>query len=253
MKGSNISPVPALAAKFLKLSGIIVILFTIINSVLLLFPLNFGDIDWRLSFTTQIIERGILPILGIALMFCGYAFEEIVGIASPEAKVSWNSLKFWIYLLSLFLGIMFLLLIPLHISTEVARSNQNLEKLNEEAVIAQKQLEERLGERQSSLASLLKNNQRLEEYISQEQLTKEQLSELEKFKNNPTALKVRTEEIREELTKQLEKNKQKAQQSAQLTAVKSSVRIGLTSLLLASCYLTIGWSGFTGKPRKVRQ
>ncbi len=249
MKGSIVSSVPALAAKFLKLAGIITVLFTIINSALLFFPLNFGDIDWQLNFTTQIIERGILPILGIALMFCGYGFEEILGIALPEIKVSWNSLKFWIYLLSFFLGIMFLVLIPLHISTEVAISNQNLEKLNEEAVIAQKQLEERLGDRQSSLDSLLKNNQRLEEYISKEQLSEEQLAELEKFKNNPAALKVRTEEIRKELTKQLEQNKQKAQQSAQLTAVKSSVRIGLTSLLLASCYLTIAWSGFTGKAR----
>lgn len=253
MKGSNISPVPALAAKFLKLAGIITVLFAIINSALLFFPLNFGDIDWRLSFTTQIIERGILPILGIALMFCGYGFEEIIGIAPPQAKVGWNSLKFWIYLLSLFLGIMFLLLIPLHISTAVAESNQNVERLNEEAVIAQKQLEERLGERQSSLASLLKNNQRLEEYISKEQLSKEQLAELEKFKNNPDVLKVRTEEIRTQLTKKLEQNKQKAQQSSQLGAVKSSVRIGLTSLLLASCYLTIGWSGFRGKPRRVRK
>ncbi|NET43715.1 HpsJ family protein [Okeania sp. SIO2B3] len=252
MKGSNISPVPALAAKFLKLSGIIMVLFAIINSMLLLFPFNLGDIEWRLNFTTQIIERGILPILGIALMFCGYGFEEILGIAPPQAKVSWSNLKFWIYLLSFFCGIMFLLLIPLHISTAVAQSNQNVEKLNEDAVIAQKQLEERLGQRESSLASLLKNNQKLEEYISQEQLSKEQLAELEKFKNNPDALKVRTEEIRTQLTKQLEQNKQKAQQSSQLTAVKSSVRIGLTSLLLASCYLTIGWSGFKGSKSKVR-
>ncbi|MEB3343688.1 HpsJ family protein [Okeania sp.] len=252
MKGSNISPVPALAAKFMKLAGIIMVLFTIINSVLLFFPPNLGDVSWQLSFTRQIIEQGVLPIIGIALMFCGYAFEEIIGIAPAQTKVSWNSLKFWIYLLSFFFGIMFLLLIPLHINTEVMRSNQNVERLNEEAVIAQKQLEERLGERQSSLDSLLKNNQKLEEYISREQLSEEQIAELERLKNNPDALKVRTEEIRKQLIKQLEQNTQRALQNTQLAAVKSTVRIGLTSLLLASCYLTIGWSGFTGKPRRVR-
>ena len=96
MKGTNVSQVPVQAVRFMKLAGIILVLFTIINYFLLIFTIKTGDTNWNLNFTTIIVEEGIIPILGIALMFCAYGFEEILGLAPPQPKLRWNSIKFWV-------------------------------------------------------------------------------------------------------------------------------------------------------------
>ena len=63
--------------------------------------------------------------------------------------------------------------------------------------------------------------------------------------------KVKVEEVRSTLTQQIESKQQQEIQKSQLSAFHSSLKICLTSLLLASCYLTIGWSGFRDKSRRV--
>lgn len=253
MKGTNTNPISIQAAQFLKLAGLILILFALLNYILLLFPLNLGDIEWRLKFTSQLVNQGILPILGIALMFAAYGFEDIVGVSKAKPQIAWNGLKFWICLISLFLGIIFLLLIPLHITSAVAGSKQAIEEVNQDAVDANKELEERLSQQQAQIADLLKSNQRIEDFVDDVELTEEQLETFEKFQNNPTALKAQTKAIKDELTKQIEANRLEAEQRSQLGAFRSSIRIGVGSLLLASCYLTIGWSGIRGsKPRRSR-
>ncbi len=252
MKGTNISQVPVQAVRFMKLAGIILVLFTIINYVLLLFTIKTGDTDWSLNFTTTIVEEGIVPILGIALMFCAYGFEEILGLAPPQPKLRWDSLKFWVYLLSFFFGIIFLLIIPLHISNAVAVSNEAVEKANQTAKEEKEILAERLDEQQNIIGDMLRDNQKLEAFTRKRQLSEEQIANLEKFKSNPNAFKLKVEEVRETLTKQIETKQQREIQKSQLSTFHSSIKIGLTSLLLASCYLTIGWSGFKGnKPRRI--
>ncbi|NEO53985.1 MAG: hypothetical protein F6K54_13420 [Okeania sp. SIO3B5] len=253
MKGTNTNPISIQAAQFIKLAGLILIIFTLINYILLLFPLNLGDIEWRLNFTTQLVNQGILPILGIALMFAAYGFEDIVGVSKAQPQIGWNNLKFWVCLVSLFLGIIFLLLIPLHITSALAGSNQAIEKVNQDAVDAQKQLEERLSQQQAQITNLLKSNQRIEDFVGDVELTEDQLETFEKFKNNPAALEAQTKAIKDELTKQIEAKRLEAEQRSQLGVFKSTIKTGLGSLLLASCYLTFGWGGMRGsKPRRSR-
>lgn len=254
MKAPKTNPIPSQAAQFLKLAGLVLILFTLLNYVMLLFPLNLGDVEWRLRFTTQLVDRGILPILGIALMFSAYGFEDILGISKAQPKIGWNTLKFWVYLMSLFLGVLFLLLIPLHVTSAIAGSNQAIERVNQDAADAKEQLEERLAQQQAQITDLLKSDQRVEDFTGGVELTEEQSETLEKFKNDPEALKLQAATIRDRLTEQIERRKQQAQQRSQNGAFKSIVRTGISSLLLASCYLTIGWSGFRGnRPRRARR
>ncbi|MDY6802742.1 MAG: HpsJ family protein [Cyanobacteriota bacterium] len=254
MKVPNTNPIPSQAAQFLKLAGLVLILFALLNYILLLFPFNLGDVEWRLRFTTQLVDRGILPILGIALMFTAYGFEDILGISKAQPKIGWNTLKFWVYLISLFLGIIFLLLIPLHVTSAIAGSNLAIERVNQDAADAKEQLDERLEQQQAQIADLLASNQRVEDFTGGVELTEEQSETLDKFKNDPEALKVQTTAIRSRLTEQIEARRQQAQQRSQNGAFKSIVRTGISSLLLASCYLTIGWSGFRGnRPRRPRR
>ena len=251
MKGTNVSQVPVQAVRFMKLAGIILVLFTIINYFLLIFTIKTGDTNWSLNFTTIIVEEGIIPILGIALMFCAYGFEEILGLAPPQPKLRWNSIKFWVYLLSFFFGIIFLLIIPLHISNAVAVSNEAVETANKTAKEEKEILEQRLEEQKNIIGDMLRNQPKLDAFIKRRQLSEEQIANLAKFKNNPNAFKVKVEEVRSTLTQRIDSKQQQEIQKSQLSAFHSSLKICLTSLLLASCYLTIGWSGFRGKSRIV--
>ena len=251
MKGTNVSQVPVQAVRFMKLAGIMLVLFTIINYFLLIFTIKTGDTNWNLNFTTIIVEEGIIPILGIALMFCAYGFEEILGLAPPQPKLRWNSIKFWVYLLSFFFGIIFLLIIPLHISNAVAVSNEAVETANKTAKEEKEILEQRLEEQKNIIGDMLRNQPKLDAFIKKRQLSEEQIANLAKFKNNPNAFKVKVEEVRSTLTQRIDSKQQQEIQKSQLSAFHSSLKICLTSLLLASCYLTIGWSGFRDKSRRV--
>ena len=230
MKGTNVSQVPVQAVRFMKLAGIMLVLFTIINYFLLIFTIKTGDTNWSLNFTTIIVEEGIIPILGIALMFCAYGFEEILGLAPPQPKLRWNCIKFWVYLLSLFFGIIFLLIIPLHISNAVAVSNEAVETANKTAKEEKEILEQRLEEQKNIIGDMLRNQPKLDAFIKKRQLSEEQIANLAKFKNNPNAFKVKVEEVRSTLTQQIESKQQQEIQKSQLSAFHSSLKICLTSL-----------------------
>ena len=200
------------------------------------------------------VDLGIWPILGIGLMFASYAFEEILGQSKALPKIGWNTLKFWVYLVSLLLGIIFLLLIPLHITSAVGASTETIQQIDREASVAQQELEQRLEQQQAQMTALLTDDRDLEDFTDNIELSEDQLARLEQFKNDPAALKLQTETIRDNLTQRINTRKQQAEKRAQLGAFKSSIRIRISSLLLASCYLTVGWSGFRGnRPRRPRR
>ncbi|MBS0016841.1 MAG: HpsJ family protein [Arthrospira sp. SH-MAG29] len=247
MKGTTPNQIPSQAAGFLRLAGVILFFFALINYILLFVPPNFGDLRWQLNFTTQMVEQGVIPVLAIALMFCAYGLQEVAGLSPEKPKQGFNSLKFWVYVISGILGVMYLVLIPLHVGTTIAASNETIEKINQDAATAQVQLEERLQEQQTQMLAILGNQQRLEDYIQEQQLTEEQLARLQQFQENPEVLGVQSDAIGQELKREIENRRREAEKRSQLGTFKSNLRVGLGSLLLASCYLTIAWSGLMNK------
>ncbi|AMW30113.1 HpsJ family protein [Arthrospira platensis] len=247
MKGTTRNQIPSQAAGFLRLAGVILFFFALINYILLFVPPNFGDLRWQLNFTTQMVEQGVIPVLAIALMFCAYGLQEVAGLSPEKPKQGFNSLKFWVYVISGILGVMYLVLIPLHVGTTIAASNETIEKINQDAATAQVQLEERLQEQQTQMLAILGNQQRLEDYIQEQQLTEAQLARLQQFQENPEVLGVQSDAIGQELKREIENRRREAEKRSQLGTFKSNLRVGLGSLLLASCYLTIAWSGLINK------
>lgn len=251
MKSTNSRKIPSQAAGFLKLAGVILFFVSVVNIVLLFFPLKLGDVEWQVQFTSQMVEQGIIPVLAIALMFCAYGLEDLAGVSADDTQSKFNSLKFWVYLISAILGVIYLLLIPVHVSSVSAASNQTIEQANKEAEQAKKQVSEQLQLQQTQMTDLLQNNQKLEEYVASQQLTQEELERLEQFKKNPDALKLQATALNEQFKRDIEERRRQTETKSKQGSFKSNVRIGLTSLLLASCYLTIGWSGLReGKSRK---
>ena len=96
-----------LAAISLKLVGAITILAALIDFITLLFPPEFGDRAWQLATTTQLVDRGIVPLVGIALLFTGYWIDSSLGNAPRRMSLATDP-RFWICLLACLLGLAFL-------------------------------------------------------------------------------------------------------------------------------------------------
>ena len=249
MKATNSSQLSLQAARFVKLTGTVLILVSLLDLALLPIPLELGDPRWRLDLTTNLVQRGIVPMLGMALVFSGYAFENISGATRVERKKI-QDLNLWIFLISSGLGFIFLLLVPLHISNALAANKQAIAGFKTVAEQAEQQLEIRLQEQETQFKAILGDRQSLESFISTDQFTPEQLERLQEFKNDPKALQQQINALRDSAKKRIEKQRQESEKRSKIGTLKSSIRVGLTSLLLASCYITIGWTGLKSMSRR---
>lgn len=224
------------------------ILISLLDLVLLPIPPKLADIEWRLNLTTQMVERGVVPMLGMALIFSGYGFENLAGVANVQRQAG-KYIKLWVLAIAGVLGLVFLLLVPIHITTVLAANRQTGDRINQEAIQAQKQLEKRLQQQQTQISDLLKDNQQLDDLSNTDKLTKTQLTQLQKFRDDPAALQAQTNAIRSKMKAEIAKQKQESLQRSKLGTMKSIVRIAVSSWLLASFYITIAWTGFRSGKR----
>lgn len=243
MKSSPIySPFTALA---LKTVGLVILVSSLLNIIILPVPYNLGQRAWQLAFTTQVVDQGIYPLIGIALLLAGYWVNNSDELSATARKSSGPDLRFGAFLLSSLLGLIFLLLVPLHFNNILLQSNQELDQINQQASQAQTQLE---GETQR-VNALIKDPQQLAELdkaidsgrIQGPQLAQAQSlrDQLKKFKQDPKSLDQQVEAKKTEIRTK----KQQAEDLTKTNALKSGLRTGLISLLLALGYITIGWTG----------
>ena len=245
------------ASLALKLVGAIMILSSLLDYIVLLFPFNPTDKAWQLNTTAQLVDRGIIPLVGIALLITGYWISTRDN--NPASGQPWQDLRFWALLLSSFLGLMFLLLVPLHLSNINTQKELALQQISQGASQAEAQLQAQLQQ----VEALAKNQQRLNELdqaIKSGQVQGEQLArltairdQLQKFKQDPKALNQQLETLQT----QIRSRKLDAEKKANEQATKLGIRTGLSSLLLALGYIALGWTGLRsigsqGDRRKVK-
>ncbi|WP_052128791.1 HpsJ family protein [Neosynechococcus sphagnicola] len=162
-------PFTAFASRTLRLVGILLILTSLLNFVILLVPLNLQDPQWQLNVTIQLVDRGITPLVGLAFLVAGFWIESFLGKPQGDGQrpLSVHSaasldLRFLAFWLSSVLGVVFLLLIVLLFSTAGAVNEQALTQINQEATQAQAQLATRLtaevGQQRSKIEGLLKRS-----------------------------------------------------------------------------------------------
>jgi ABC-type multidrug transport system fused ATPase/permease subunit len=248
------------APLLLKLVGCILILSSLLDYSVLLIPLNYQDKAWLVGTLTQLVDRGVLPLLGIALLFTGYWLE-----GGGEARTSpFVSLRFWALILSTVLGVIFLVTMPLALVNYNRASEDQVKEIDKQATEAQAKLESQVQQSQDQLNSLLSNKpaldqqlkqldeqlKQIDEAIAQGRVKPEQLpevqkrkKEMEEIKADPTKLGNKVKEARDQtLTKIREEQSNKTNQIKQ-GALKTGIRVGLSSLMLAIGYTTIGWLG----------
>lgn len=266
MKAINNSPSPFIA-QTLKLVGVVLILSFLLDFVILAFPAGERDTLWQIGFVTATIDRGITPVIGLAFLMVGYWFERRSDTLTQPPL--WLSLKFWVLLLSSILGLLFLVMIPLHINNVNTESVRAVERINQNSLQEEARLQTELNSAQAQLGdpnvrakleaeknrfkaqvtALLQNEQQFNQALNNDRTPEAEKKLLRQFKANPQALEDFLAQQSDPVAlgskrlAQIQTQKQQLVNQARQEALQSSIRMTVRSLLISIAYIFIGWMG----------
>ncbi|MEG4284323.1 HpsJ family protein [Microcoleus sp. A006_D1] len=262
MKATNSRQFSSVAARTLKVVGIILILSALLDCIVLSLPGEASDIAnraWQLAAATQIVDRGIIPLMGIALLMTGFWVDSSSGV-SIDRRNFWVDLRFWALLISSLLGLIYLLLVPVHLNNTRLELKDTLAQVDKEAGQAEGQLEAQIKseqfkaqveqlktQRRSQIGALLQDDAKLQQALKSPEVPKELKAVLQESKNDPKALDKFLEQQAQELPAQarneIRTRKQQKEKELRTRSRNSSLQTGISSLLLAIGYITVGWTG----------
>ncbi|BAY07939.1 HpsJ-like protein, cyanoexosortase A-associated [Calothrix sp. NIES-2098] len=104
-----------------RLVGYSLLLLAFLDLVDILFPLQFRNHVWELQTTGALVEQVTIPLIAILLVFAG----------KLEKRLKWEIVILGLLSrLTLLVGLLYILLIPLGISSSVSLYNANLQQFN---------------------------------------------------------------------------------------------------------------------------
>ncbi|MBM0743081.1 hypothetical protein JOY44_15945 [Phormidium sp. CLA17] len=240
MKATNSSPWTPL---ILKLIGALLLLTSLIDYLVLLSTAKFQDSQWVITFTTQVVDRGVFPLIGLALLFTGFWLEANSSDATRTAP--W--LRLTALVLSSLLGLFFLLIVPWNVVGTRDAVDAQMKQIGQEATKAESQIDAQIQQFRGQLDSQLAQ---IDQLISSGQLqdpqlaqAKQQQTQLKRLKSDPKAFDAEIAPKKTEELSKIKTRKQELESQTQGNALRSGLRTGLNSLLLAIGYIIIGWSG----------
>lgn len=239
-----------LVSRALKTVGIIMILAALLDMFILLIPVQVTNRQWLISAATQMVDRGIIPMIGIALLLTGHWVEG--SSSGAPARQSWQDSRFWAAVLASILSFVFLLLTFLHPNNVRLSYQQAAARISREASQAETQIDGRIAaevDRQRALINQLTaaSDAELDQAVQTGAITQEQAQQIRAFKEDPSSvdpsLQQQAGEAKNQLQTEIGTRREQAQRAARIEALKSGLRIGLSSLLLSIGYAIIGWTG----------
>jgi ABC-type multidrug transport system fused ATPase/permease subunit len=249
-----------LSAPFaLKLVGFILIFSSLLDYLFVLNGLgDFKDKQALGTGITQLVDRGVIPMIGVALILAAYWMERLADLPARNSKL----FRFIALAIAALLGVGFLILAPVHLNNTSQVAQLARDQIKKQAGDAEGQVEAQVQQRQAELTNLVKDTKQFDEQLKQmgdaiansgtnqmppAQL--EQLKQLEKdlkeIKANPAALQNKAKESRDQLLNRIRDEKQKAESQVASQAWKASVKTGLNSLILSVGYLIISFVGLS--------
>ncbi len=226
----------------------IAILSALLDFLILLIPPNLANAQWQLATTTQLADRGIVPLVGMALLLTGFWVDGATSrLSQSQPKKPIGDPRVWVCALASALGLVYLLLILLHLSAVRLSSQQALDQVNNEAGEAAAQLQQRLSteltQQQNQLDALLQNEDLLSQAIQSGQLP----PDIGQFRDNPEGLtqflQQQADQAQQQIETEIGTRRSEAESRVRNEARRSGLRISLISLLLAAGYSIIGWVG----------
>lgn len=244
-------PLSVLASLAMRVAGIVIILSALLDVLISSIPYQVGARGWQLTFTTTVVDRGLVPLVGLALLFAGYWIESLSRDTQSDRPL-WQTVKFWAAIFASVMGVLYVSLFPLHLNN-VRLNNVDLqERLTQEAQQAETQLQQQISvgvQRQRAQIGQLINasDEQLSQAVTANLISEEDATLIRRFKENPETLdpylKQQADQQLAQDRARLQEQQQQASKTARTESLKSGLRIGINSLLLAIGYITIGWVG----------
>lgn len=241
----------------LKLVGIIFTISWIVDTLTRAIPFNWQDSQWRINFAADLVDRGIIPLLGMTLVLLGYWIDNNSGTPAKGA-----GLRMPVFGLATFLGLFFLLLVPVHLSSLNQAKTVLLEQINQSAAQKKEQIQTNLNR----LNAISQNPQLLEQQITQlnqvietgqyqgreidaqaieqARTIRNQLQGWRDLTKKPQEFKKKVEEQKNKWQTELVTLQRDAENRVKGVTINQGLRVGLNSLMLAIGYSAIGWLGF---------
>lgn len=253
-------------AKMLNFVGVILVVSSLLDYIVLSIPPDkpsnltadqwtIGFLQWQQNLTAQLIDRGVIPMLGLAILFVAFWINRQREGYSPSSFE--NIQKLTCIILAAILGITFIVVPALNVISLQKINNQALEQIKTEAtkletaVKNQPALVNTLLKDPATLAKLaeldkldqaIKSGKIPPNQLEQAKAIQTQLSQLKQFQQDPKALQ---KQIEEKQTK-IKSDKLEAEKRVQNEFIKSAARNGISGLLLAGGYMTIVLTALTG-------
>jgi hypothetical protein len=225
----------------LKTAGAVLILSSLIDLVFMLcFPpenLVLEGSRWWLYATSQLVDRGLLPLVGIAFVVTG-DWIEIVSTEDGGERGSMRRIA--TFSLASLLGLIFILIIPFQLITTNDFKAQDLIKIGEEVKLIQEGIKGNLQQIDALSKDKVKEQiTTIDREIASGQAQGERLANLQLNKLLLTDPKKFAQKSEQNL--QIQRQKRETQVSNRM--IQTGVRTSLASILLAIAYITIGWTG----------
>ena len=225
----------------LKTAGAVLILSSLIDLIFMLcFPpetLVLEGSRWWLYATSQLVDRGLLPLVGIAFVVAG---DWIEIVSTEDGGDRGNMRRIATFSLASLLGLIFILIIPFQIMTTNDFKSQDLKKIGDEASQVQQGIKSNLQQIDALSKDKVKEQLvAIDKELAIGQAQGERLANLQLNKLLLTDPKKFAQKAEQNL--QVQKQKRETQVSTRM--IQTGVRTSLASFLLAIAYITIGWTG----------
>jgi ABC-type multidrug transport system fused ATPase/permease subunit len=223
----------------LRVVGIIIVAL-ILDYIILAVPFQPLDSDWQIAFTRQIVDRGIVPMIGIAFLIAGYWLQEYW--TGKSQRISLGDLRLWTLIFSSVMGLIFFLLVPLHLSNLSFVRGRAIAQIEGRFNAAERQIQNQFDFIKEQPSHL----DRWQEMYEKGEITASRLEQLKEILPQLTGGENPIGQQYDQAMTQLGDRRQEAENQAKTNVLKSGFRIGVQSLLLAIGYTIIGWTGLQG-------
>jgi hypothetical protein len=224
----------------LPLVGIVLILTFVFDFTVRLFGLDFAKPDVLLNLLNELIDRGVIPLIGLTFVSAGFWLNKALSQPtsdpnSPTASTSpLSNPQFWAFVFASLLGLLFLLLVPIHFST----SGQMVTAAITRADQQEAQMRFGIQQEQDQINQVLAAGQ-LDQLLQQKNLQPEQLALLQELKKDPKALDKKAAQRLSEMKTQKQTAINQVNKEASMNRWRAEVR----SILLALGFVAVGWTG----------
>jgi hypothetical protein len=224
----------------LPLVGIVLILTFVFDFTVRLFGLDFAKPDVLLNLLNELIDRGVIPLIGLAFVSAGFWLNKALSYTAtatdPNSPVTspLSNPQFWAFVFASLLGLLFLLLVPIHFNT----SGQIVTAAITRADQQEAQMKFGIQQEQDQINQVLASGQ-LDQLLQQKNLQPEQLALLQELKKDPKALDKKAAQRLSEMKTQKQQAITQVNKEVSMNRWRAEVR----SVLLALGFVMVGWTG----------